>query len=606
MAFGTGVSAFAEDGFISLAPIEEPEEENFEEIEYIEEETELLNAYAENSLEEIIRPQIEAYVKSIDIADADGRAKDAVAKHGISGKGKKLSVKEGHVLTATIYNSNMMKDMLIDGCASAIKSMNELDINVLPYIHGCANWRDSSSNYFLHVMASETNNYKYRDWTLVKKDFFEKNTYDNSLVWIAGSTNVDISIEKIKAGETELTYKITCTVSDRFDFDTNAGLGSVLGALFFKEYDWEAKVSFNIKVPYSCSHSMGNFHLFYDTENHMLITDSSNGYTENISVPYEYVKSSGEVFYYFKLDKTIRLYHNKPWVVEFTAKNPGNFMLAPLEKESILYDSLFNYNRSLFAIRKYEREELTKEQQIEFGTKQTTRYYVHHYGVRIGKIYSSSKEKMYRYTLENVIYSDGSNMLYLTVYNIDDDKMMLEYEPMDNYYYTDEYGERLALKSENNSYVNGKDSEPQSCFSTKTTTPTCTEKGTATHTCTLCGYSYTEEIAAKDHSLGEWSVYAEPTVGKAGEERRSCANCDYYESKEIAAYRYGDVNCDGKVNTVDANYVRRYSAGLLTLDERQMLAADVDGNGAINVLDSAIIRRYVVKHITSLPHKETA
>ena len=152
----------------------------------------------------------------------------------------------------------------------------------------------------------------------------------------------------------------------------------------------------------------------------------------------------------------------------------------------------------------------------------------------------------------------------------------------------------------------GKDSEPQSCFSTKTTTPTCTEKGSATHTCTLCGYSYTEEIAAGNHSLGEWSLYAEPTVGKAGEERRSCANCDYYESKEIAAYRYGDVNCDGKVNTVDANYVRRYSAGLLTLDERQMLAADVDGNGAINVLDSAIIRRYVVKYITSLPHKETA
>ena len=53
MAFGTGVSAFAEDGFISLAPIEEPEEENFEEIEYIEEETELLNASAEKALKKL-------------------------------------------------------------------------------------------------------------------------------------------------------------------------------------------------------------------------------------------------------------------------------------------------------------------------------------------------------------------------------------------------------------------------------------------------------------------------------------------------------------------------------------------------------------------------
>ncbi|MBQ6701099.1 MAG: dockerin type I repeat-containing protein, partial [Oscillospiraceae bacterium] len=150
---------------------------------------------------------------------------------------------------------------------------------------------------------------------------------------------------------------------------------------------------------------------------------------------------------------------------------------------------------------------------------------------------------------------------------------------------------------------------PNDCehsYESVVTKSACTEKGSATHTCTLCGYSYTEEIAAGNHSLGEWSLYAEPTVGKAGEERRSCANCDYYESKEIAAYRYGDVNCDGKVNTVDANYVRRYSAGLLTLDERQMLAADVDGNGAINVLDSAFIRRHTVKLINIFPAEENA
>ena len=71
-------------------------------------------------------------------------------------------------------------------------------------------------------------------------------------------------------------------------------------------------------------------------------------------------------------------------------------------------------------------------------------------------------------------------------------------------------------------------------------------------------------------------------------------------------YKSGDLNRDGKVNTIDANYARRYAAGLLTLDAGQKLAGDVNLDGEVNVMDSAIIRRYVVKYITSLPHKETA
>ena len=35
----------------------------------------------EQSLEEIIRPQIEAFAKSIDQKDADGKAADALASH---------------------------------------------------------------------------------------------------------------------------------------------------------------------------------------------------------------------------------------------------------------------------------------------------------------------------------------------------------------------------------------------------------------------------------------------------------------------------------------------------------------------------------------------
>ncbi|MBQ3561655.1 MAG: hypothetical protein IJA06_07580, partial [Oscillospiraceae bacterium] len=135
------------------------------------------------------------------------------------------------------------------------------------------------------------------------------------------------------------------------------------------------------------------------------------------------------------------------------------------------------------------------------------------------------------------------------------------------------------------------------------TEPTCTEQGYTTYRCPECHYSYVADYTEPTgHSLGEWYLHKAPTTSEAGEERRDCANCDYYESREVPAYKVGDINRDGKVNTIDANYARRYAAGLLTLDEGQKLAGDVNLDGEVNVMDSAIIRRYVVKYITSLPY----
>ncbi|MBR3963128.1 MAG: dockerin type I repeat-containing protein, partial [Oscillospiraceae bacterium] len=140
-------------------------------------------------------------------------------------------------------------------------------------------------------------------------------------------------------------------------------------------------------------------------------------------------------------------------------------------------------------------------------------------------------------------------------------------------------------------------------YGTTVVPPTCTEQGYTTHTCVVCGASYVDNYTEPTgHSLGEWYLHKAPTTSEAGEERRDCANCDYYESREVPAYKVGDINRDGKVNTIDANYARRYAAGLLTLDAGQKLAGDVNLDGEVNVMDSAIIRRYVVKYITSLPY----
>ena len=71
-------------------------------------------------LESIIREQIEAFAKSIDQKNADDTAAKALAKHGISGGGKKLSVGKNHALTATLWNSEMIKFSMAENCAQAI------------------------------------------------------------------------------------------------------------------------------------------------------------------------------------------------------------------------------------------------------------------------------------------------------------------------------------------------------------------------------------------------------------------------------------------------------------------------------------------------------
>lgn len=64
---------------------------------------------------------------------------------------------------------------------------------------------------------------------------------------------------------------------------------------------------------------------------------------------------------------------------------------------------------------------------------------------------------------------------------------------------------------------------------------------------------------------------------------------------------FGDVDGNGKINVLDANIIRRYSAKLRDLTKTQFIAADVDGNGNVNVLDANLIRRYAARLIDKFP-----
>lgn len=60
----------------------------------------------------------------------------------------------------------------------------------------------------------------------------------------------------------------------------------------------------------------------------------------------------------------------------------------------------------------------------------------------------------------------------------------------------------------------------------------------------------------------------------------------------------GDVNGDGSVDNLDAAYVLKYSANIVTFNEAQKIAADVNGDGKVNSLDAAAILKYDAGLIT--------
>ena len=61
----------------------------------------------------------------------------------------------------------------------------------------------------------------------------------------------------------------------------------------------------------------------------------------------------------------------------------------------------------------------------------------------------------------------------------------------------------------------------------------------------------------------------------------------------------GDVNGDGKINTADAVVVLKYAAGMISLDNNQLVAGDTNHDGKVNTADAVLILKYAAGMITA-------
>ena len=518
-------------------------------------------------LESVIQKQFHAYADTIDVGGAD----ETVQKQFLNNAraGKDLYTKAGSPLAAVVFNANLYEVAFVKGVSAAIWQMEQFR-EEKKQIRGGVSWYDYRLSY------------TYRDTTDYWDDKLEQNVtsgavvkssgtdgvsvnindYDSVVMLIGGSTSNRINIIRGEVTDTEATYKITTKVYDNFNFDGNyeaaekkgydtsrAKLLTLLGRLLgYKEFYWETEVSFEVKVPMnSCDHQSGAYHWTYtkkEMTNHVDGEFIANHAEEIIDL-----KEDGTPYSpYFELEKTIKLDHRKPWVVEFVNRSSGTVALAPTQKITSEYPYIIRSNstqtnedgttttKRLAAIGRYQITKLTPEESVLFDPvkKPKSAGFYHYRGVDYTEQFTAKYDQTFR--LENRVARDGSNMVWLY---IDD----VEWGPMTDHYLTNTLVKYEKQKSGdtwlngqdiyinyigNKSYrvgtglksvtiwENGEGGGTRSSMRTVVTAPTCSSRGYTTHICDDCGYSYRDNyVPALPHTEVADSA-VEPTCTTSG------------------------------------------------------------------------------------------
>jgi len=96
---------------------------------------------------------------------------------------------------------------------------------------------------------------------------------------------------------------------------------------------------------------------------------------------------------------------------------------------------------------------------------------------------------------------------------------------------------------------------------TVTTAVTCTTDGVKTYTCTGCGNTYTETIAAPGHSLAQVEAKAPTCTEKGWAAYEYCSVCDYTTYKEVAATGHSYTSEETKAPTCTEKGEMTYTCG---------------------------------------------
>ena len=514
---------------------------------------------ASDDLQQSIEQQIRAFAQSIDQPDAVDAAATALAIHGMTMGGRDLIMDESNALTAVLFNSEVVQVGLAKAFADTLESMRLLDMRAVPGVRLSFGWYGADSTCGSYILTDSEEYPANLDWMQSNDDYTGKlNSYDNALEWMVGRSEGIAVIECIADSGSVKIYRLTITLEDKFDFSIANTSGfkqllSGIGMVLFQEFEWRTTVSFELTSAYSyshCSHTSGTYHWTYDPESHNMISDDSSGYAQNNASHRSFVKKTGETAHYYALDNTVRLYHDKPWVLEYTATRPTSIALAPVEfADTKTYPAICHSSNQNFQV-------TSKEYAMAPGENgKEDRYYAYHYvGTKLWPTFAYSYQKPHTFRLENIIAPDGSNMLYLTAIRLDTDEILFERVPLDDHSYYGGWMEETELISDSSTRLSGQDfyinffgtqvrpfaadaydlciwengigAESGSYMETVTVAPTCTGAGYTAQVCQKCGYTEkTDYVEPLPHDYAQTMVA--PTCTAEGYTSHTCQICGY-------------------------------------------------------------------------------
>lgn len=586
-----------------------------------------------------IEPQIRAFAKSIDQKNADTEAAADLATHGLTGRGKTLKMDKNDAMTAALMNSELVQEGFSVGMANVFWNMQRMSLDSVAGARLQFVWSGAGDQYFATILKAWGPQVENHDW-MVTRDFRSgnRNGYDSSLEWMAGTVYADVQIQCIKEDAASKTYKLTVIFMDKFDFSTATTSGfkklmSGLGMLLFKEFEWNCTFSLDVTVPYSydhCSHGLFAYRWVYDKEKMELISDDSEPFRQNNATLRNVTNNNGTESHYFELDQTVLLRHDETWVVEYDAVNPRLLALTPVENTvSKNYPQIWqNGGAFVYVSAKLDRAEQDPYDKID------SQYVYSCVGTTLKDLFSYDSKKLYTYRLENVPEENGNNRIYLTVTDTETGIPEINRVLMDDYYRCHGWrasGELISTESEllagKDILINfigssldslnvdslelriwerGQDNPDTDFWIEDKVEASCTEDGYTVRTCSRCGFSVQTEKAealghewtpadclnpkccnrcgetegqAAGHTFSQWEVSVPAACGKDGVQIRSC-HCGAEETQPLPGLEHE---------------YHKGSCGLCGMLDPEFLLGDVNFDGKLSYSDALSVLRYSIQ-----------
>lgn len=561
----------------------------------------------ETSIQSRVNEAVEAYAASVYHNYSSAKAfLDFFYYATLRGENEMVLSKDSPVVSA-LFNSGLFQQCLKNGIRAAIVASQDMGEDTI-LLRGSTNWHNYGYSYHNYLYAgTEVDGSKLiganTSTSLFGKTYNgPKNSNDDALELMAGGIMTRVIVRRVEVNAQEAVYDVRVDIRDKFNFNElgaydSAGskganvtkdkilnyAGLILSKVFLNNFYWEFQDSFQVRVPYQCDHTAGNYQWSYDKTDGQMRNVVGDGYLANDTTKLEYVNATnGAVSNYYKLDEPVVLEHDRPWVVEYEFKKAGSFVLAPFASNSgTSYPALYQY--SIYNTWMYNieyvypdgyGEQLDKDNWDDYDENSTdgkTQYTNHYAGIDTKGAYKYSTKYTYTYRLENVVAEDGSNMIWVSVYNNDLDQIVMESRPMDMRWTMSKGEKTRTLKEESGSthisgkdihvnyignktarinndalkvtiFTNGEGAESRSTITTRYQAPSCTKEGGNIHQCSECGYSYMTEVEpATGHAYGEYTYDHNETCLTNGTETAVCATCGWKDSRTVSGTALGHV-----------------------------------------------------------------